>query len=118
VDKPYLRRSASSADAASKVASDTGSDQCRPTLREVMSGGEPRAWDSDDERRGWYAGYDAAVDEAERKVASDTGAGLGAAAQFLSDRLDELEWMDDDLEATLRDFMGHVDPAHARLKSA
>ncbi len=41
-----------------------------------------------------------------------------AAAQFLSDRLDNLEWMDDDLEATLRDYMGHVDPAHARLRSA
>jgi hypothetical protein len=39
------------------------------------------------------------------------------AAQFLSDRLDDLEWMDGDLEATLRDFMGHVDPAHARLRT-
>ncbi|GEM70984.1 hypothetical protein SAQ01S_07500 [Sphingomonas aquatilis NBRC 16722] len=43
---------------------------------------------------------------------------LRATAQFLSDRLDDLEWMDGDLESTLRDFMGHVDPAHARLKSA
>ena len=43
---------------------------------------------------------------------------LREAAQFLSDRLDDLEWLEGDLEATLRDFMGHVDPAHARLKHA
>lgn len=42
---------------------------------------------------------------------------LREAAQFLSDRLDDLEWMDGDLESTCRDYMGHVDPAHYRLKS-
>lgn len=40
------------------------------------------------------------------------------AAQFLSDRLDDLEWMDGELESTCRDYMGHVDPAHARLRAA
>jgi hypothetical protein len=56
---------------------------------------------------------------ATQPATSQEGEGqLRAAAQFLSDRLDNLEWMDGDLEATLRDYMGHVDPAHARLRNA
>ncbi|MBI0474253.1 hypothetical protein D9601_02590 [Sphingomonas sp. MA1305] len=54
----------------------------------------------------------------ERVPPSRGGEELREAAQFLSDRLDDLEWLEGDLEATLRDFMGHVDPAHARLKHA
>ncbi|WP_203309803.1 hypothetical protein [Sphingomonas beigongshangi] len=50
-------------------------------------------------------------------ASSHGGEELREAAQFLSDRLDDLEWIEGDLEATLRDFMGHVDPAHARLRS-
>ncbi len=49
---------------------------------------------------------------------AEGGSAVVAAAQFLSDRLDDLEWMDGALEDTLRDYMGHVDPAHDRLKSA
>jgi hypothetical protein len=36
-------------------------------------------------------------------------------AQFLCDRLDELDWCES-LEATANDFSGHVDPALSRLK--
>lgn len=41
---------------------------------------------------------------------------IPAMAQFLCDRLDNLDWQD--FEDTTRDFMGHVDPALSRLKSA
>lgn len=37
-------------------------------------------------------------------------------AQFLCDRLDEQEWHDGQLEEGVNNFMGHVDPAHDRLK--
>jgi len=43
---------------------------------------------------------------------------IAEAAQFLSDRLDQLEWLDGQLDDTCRDYMGHVDPAHHRLKMA
>jgi hypothetical protein len=40
------------------------------------------------------------------------------AGQFLLARLDELEWLDGQLEDTARDYMGHVDPAIARFRQA
>lgn len=53
------------------------------------------------------------------KAAGEDGAtGVRDAAQFLSDRLDELEWIEGDMAATCRDYFGHVDPAHARLRTA
>lgn len=39
-------------------------------------------------------------------------------AQFLLDRIDELEFHDDGWADFIRDWMGHVDPALARLKFA
>lgn len=38
-------------------------------------------------------------------------------AQFLCDRLDQLEWVEDDLLNTVDDFFGHVAPALSRLKA-
>ncbi len=40
------------------------------------------------------------------------------AGTFLLARLDELEWLDGQLEDTARDYMGHVDPAIARFRNA
>lgn len=39
------------------------------------------------------------------------------AAQFLSDRLDDLDWSTG-LDALAKNYSGHVDPAHSRLKGA
>ena len=38
------------------------------------------------------------------------------AAQFLCDRLDEFELTEGDADGMIRDYMGHVEPAHERLK--
>lgn len=40
---------------------------------------------------------------------------LLAQAQFLSDRLDELDWSQD-IDELGRQYNGHVDPAHCRLR--
>lgn len=68
----------------------------------------------------WYRVADAVVALLLDKAPSAVGGvdRMREAAQFLSDRLDDLEWHDGALEDTLRDYMGHVDPAHARLKAA
>lgn len=42
---------------------------------------------------------------------------LRANGEFLLARLDELEWCEGRLEKTLRDFMGHVDPAVERFRA-
>lgn len=39
------------------------------------------------------------------------------AGTFLLARLDELEWLDGQLEDTARDYMGHVDPAVDRFRA-
>lgn len=77
-----------------------------------------------DDHPEWNGGNSFAEDRARQTAdailalrPSDTGA-LREAAQFLSDRLDDLEWHDGALQDTLRNYMGHVDPAHARLRSA
>jgi len=46
-------------------------------------------------------------------------AGLRHEAQFLCDRLDSLEWSDglSGYEQVLREYFGHVEPSHARLKA-
>jgi len=38
-------------------------------------------------------------------------------AQFLCDRLDSLEWMDDGYADVQREYFGHVEPSLARLKA-
>lgn len=44
-------------------------------------------------------------------------AGLREAAQFLCDRLDDFEITEGGADGMIRDYMGHVAPAHERLKA-
>lgn len=57
------------------------------------------------------------IDDVAAQAGGDVAV-MREAAQFLIDRLSELEWMDDGYADVMRDYFGHVEPAIGQLKSA